>query len=185
MADLTKLHDEALHTIKVARDAYDQLMTAQRVAKDGNTENTRHWIGVALGRVADTINAAQATLYGATVAMRSPESDWRPAAVAWLRAQANEQEARNKESPRHAAAYPSWGERVRWWRSAADDLERAISASGVAVAPALDCCGQGKQDEQCKGCAYFGKPDASPAARGAPAADGQTLSRQPPIGGTR
>jgi hypothetical protein len=79
VADLPKLHEEALHAVTVARDAYDHMMTAQRVAKDGNTENTRYWINVALGRMADTINAAQATLYSATQSLKdSPLSGAKP-----------------------------------------------------------------------------------------------------------
>lgn len=52
------------------------------------------------------------------------EHDWMPKAVAWLRERANRQEQTNRESPAHAQAYPSWTERIKWWRDAAADLER-------------------------------------------------------------
>jgi hypothetical protein len=57
------------------------------------------------------------------------EHDWMPKAVAWLRERANRQEQTNRESPAHAQAYPSWTERIKWWRDAASDLERQHHAA--------------------------------------------------------
>jgi hypothetical protein len=52
------------------------------------------------------------------------EHDWMPKAVAWLYALAAKQEQTNREFPAHADAYPSWSERIRWWKHAAEVLAR-------------------------------------------------------------
>lgn len=67
MADLTKLHDEALHTITTARKAYDECVVLVKAEKD---QDRRYWLGQLSGYIADTINAAQATLYSATQALK-------------------------------------------------------------------------------------------------------------------
>ena len=56
-------------------------------------------------------------------------ADWRTEAVKWLRRKAEEQRATNEKHPRHAEAYPSWGERVRQFHWLADDLEREQESS--------------------------------------------------------
>lgn len=52
------------------------------------------------------------------------QPDWRRLAVTWLRAKAADQAQTNEKYPRHAAAYPSWTERVVTMQRLADDLER-------------------------------------------------------------
>jgi len=52
--------------------------------------------------------------------------DWRKQAVAWLKGKAAEQAQNNERWPRHAACYPSWGQRVEFAQRLADELEAEI-----------------------------------------------------------
>lgn len=47
---------------------------------------------------------------------------WREQSAGWLRQKADEQERINSECPAHAAAYPSWTDRVRQLRWLAEDV---------------------------------------------------------------
>lgn len=53
--------------------------------------------------------------------------DWRKQTVAWLKGKAAEQAQNNERWPRHAACYPSRGQRVEFAQRLADELEAEIA----------------------------------------------------------
>jgi len=62
-------------------------------------------------------------------------AEWRTEAVKWIRRKAEDQRAENEQNPRHAEAYPSWGERVRQWHWLADDLELEQNSPPFGLEP--------------------------------------------------
>lgn len=71
MADLQKLHDEALRAVTLARQAYDRAMGAYRCAPKGGDEQGR--MADLLHALSDVVNVTQGTLYCATQAMKDSD----------------------------------------------------------------------------------------------------------------
>lgn len=73
MADLQKLHDEALHAVTLARQAYDRGMGAYRCAPKGSDEQGR--MAELLHALSDVVNATQGALYSATQALKDGQKE--------------------------------------------------------------------------------------------------------------
>ena len=73
---------------------------------------------------------------------------WRTEALKWIRRKAEDQRATNEQNPRHAEAYPSWGERVRQWHWLADELELEQNSTSFGLEPYQEPAPQSAQGGQ-------------------------------------
>jgi hypothetical protein len=98
--------------------------------------------------LADRIAAIASELAAAPAPQAQEPAEWRTEAVKWIRRKAEYQRATNEQNPRHAEAYPSWGERVRQWHWLADDLELEQNSPPFGLEPYQEPAPQPAQGEQ-------------------------------------
>lgn len=103
-------------------DSVAAMLPTYTVDHDGGIEAFTQNIVDAIAAVQQALASRQAVSEG-----------WRNQAAGWLRAKADEQERVNSECPAHAAAYPSWTDRVRQLRWLAEDVLAASLAQPQAA----------------------------------------------------
>ena len=124
----------------VALEAFEALRTA--LAQQGEQQPVCHGCGIPAGDVhMSTCKSGKwpSRVSNGDTAAPEPQAQeptaWRTEALKWIRRKAEDQRATNEQNPRHAEAYPSWGERVRNWHWLADELELEQNSTSFGLEP--------------------------------------------------
>ena len=119
---------------------------------DAAIRSWESWKAYALGLQAKLVKYEGGSPMLLNAAAPAPQAQeptaWRTEALKWIRRKAEDQRATNEQNPRHAEAYPSWGERVRQWHWLADELELEQNSTSFGLEPYQEPAPQSAQGGQ-------------------------------------